>query len=100
MPSGNLRCDDCGRWISLASLTAGLTRHRLLTPDSHLTREEWETLCPPCLTKHRGAAGAHAAQSDQLLDDQESWEYEGYPPGPIPTVLPENLRPDTRPPSL
>ena len=38
------RCDVCGRFIALADFEAGATRHQL-TPDSHFTRETYETLC-------------------------------------------------------
>jgi hypothetical protein len=40
-----LKCDVCGRYIGYADLHAGRAVRRLLTPDSHLTREEYETLC-------------------------------------------------------
>lgn len=39
------RCDVCGRFISYAALDDGSATRHQLTPDSHLTREEYETLC-------------------------------------------------------
>jgi hypothetical protein len=39
------RCDDCGKFISYCDLENGKASHRLVTPDSAYTREEWETLC-------------------------------------------------------
>lgn len=39
------RCEVCGRFIPYADFDSGAARHTLLTPDSHLTSEEWETLC-------------------------------------------------------
>lgn len=38
------RCDACGRFIALADFDTGAVR-RLVTPDSHVSREEYETLC-------------------------------------------------------
>ena len=38
------RCDVCGRFIALRDFCRGAIR-RLLTPSSHFTREEYETLC-------------------------------------------------------
>jgi hypothetical protein len=38
------RCDVCGRFIALEDFDRGAVR-RLLTPDSHYTRETYETLC-------------------------------------------------------
>jgi len=41
------RCDVCGRFIPLSAFDVGGGAVRtLLTPDSHRSREEWETLCP------------------------------------------------------
>lgn len=39
------KCDVCGRFISYRDIESGKARHRLITPDSHLTSEEWETTC-------------------------------------------------------
>lgn len=49
------RCDDCGRFIALKEFERGGVR-RLLTPDSHFSCEEWETLCARCAQKERIAA--------------------------------------------
>lgn len=38
------RCDVCGRFIALCDFDHGAVR-TLVTPDSHFTREEYETLC-------------------------------------------------------
>ena len=40
-----LKCEVCGRFIPYADLDSGAARHRMVTPDSHLTSEEWETTC-------------------------------------------------------
>lgn len=47
------RCDSCGRFIALADFAAGEARRELVTPDSHVSRETWTTLC-----------AAHAAKED------------------------------------
>ena len=39
-----LRCDTCGQFIALTDFEHGATR-RLVTPDSHFTREEYATEC-------------------------------------------------------
>ena len=46
-----LKCDGCGRFVSYASLENKKSSRRLLTPDSHFTREEYETLCQKCIEK-------------------------------------------------
>lgn len=38
------RCDVCGRFIPMVDFEEGAVR-RLLTPDSHRSSEEYETLC-------------------------------------------------------
>lgn len=47
------KCDDCGRFIALADFDHGASR-KLLTPDSHFSREEYETLCSKCAAKEPG----------------------------------------------
>lgn len=39
------RCDVCGRFISMEDFDEGYAVRRLVYPDSHLTCEEYETLC-------------------------------------------------------
>lgn len=38
------KCDACGKFIKLYDFGHGAAR-RLVTPDSHYSREEYETLC-------------------------------------------------------
>lgn len=38
-------CDVCGRYISMADVLEGNAVHRMVTPDSDISMEEWETLC-------------------------------------------------------
>lgn len=38
------RCDVCGRFIAFDDFDHGAIRE-LITPDSHFTHEEYETLC-------------------------------------------------------
>jgi hypothetical protein len=43
------RCNVCGRFIALNCFHENASPRavrNLLTPDSYLTIEEWETLCP------------------------------------------------------
>lgn len=55
-----LQCHGCGRFIADADLASGKAMHRMLTPDSHLTSETWDTLCPKCHEKDRTASeGRH-----------------------------------------
>ena len=44
-----LKCDGCGKFIADAEFERGAKR-TLITPDSALTFEEWETLCAKCNT--------------------------------------------------
>ncbi len=39
------KCQVCGRFIPYRDIDSGAARHKLITPDSHLTSEEWETTC-------------------------------------------------------
>ncbi len=41
-----IRCDVCGRFLSFKDLREGTATVRLLTPDSHFSREEYERFCP------------------------------------------------------
>ena len=40
-----MKCDVCGRFIPFLDFVEGLAIHRLITPSSHISNEEWETLC-------------------------------------------------------
>lgn len=46
MKTDKLKCGVCGRFVSYADLDSGQAIHTMITPDSALTCEEWETLCP------------------------------------------------------
>ena len=39
------RCDECGRFIPLQDFADGEASRELVTPDSLVTRETFETLC-------------------------------------------------------
>lgn len=39
------KCDQCGKFIPMQELMDGIATHRLVTPDSFLTKEEYITLC-------------------------------------------------------
>lgn len=41
-----LKCDVCGRFIAYNDLHNGKAIHRMITPDSDISFEEFETLCP------------------------------------------------------
>jgi hypothetical protein len=42
------RCDDCGRFIAYEEFGNGAI-HKLITPLSACTWEEWETVCGKCV---------------------------------------------------
>ena len=46
----NPKCQVCGRFISFDDIESGKARHIMVTPDSHVSYEEWETLCPKGIT--------------------------------------------------
>ena len=39
------RCDDCGKFIPYRDFEKGKAIRSLITPSSHFTNEEYETLC-------------------------------------------------------
>lgn len=43
-----LRCDTCGKFIAYKDIESGKASHKMITPDSEFTPEEFETLCPDC----------------------------------------------------
>ena len=47
----NIKCDECGKYISFNDLYEGKATHYLVTPDSSVSCERWESYCPRCLTK-------------------------------------------------
>lgn len=49
MSDGWNRCDVCGAFIPIADFDSGLASREMITPDSELSTEEYETLCK----KHR-----------------------------------------------
>ena len=40
------KCDVCGKFISFFDLDTGKAIHRMITPDSDISIESFETLCP------------------------------------------------------
>jgi hypothetical protein len=44
------KCQVCGRFISFDDIESGNARHIMVKPDSHVSYEEWETLCPKHIT--------------------------------------------------
>ena len=44
------KCDICGKFISYSDFESGEATNTLITPDSELTSEEYQTLCK----KHKG----------------------------------------------
>lgn len=46
-----LQCEICGRFISYDALEHGWAIHKLLTPDSAFTAEEWETYHVRCMDR-------------------------------------------------
>jgi hypothetical protein len=42
----NPKCDECGRFVSYEDLINGRAVNKMVTPDSELTTETFETLCP------------------------------------------------------
>ena len=49
--TGSIACDYCGKFISYAQLDSGDARHFLSTPDSHFTKEEFESFHWNCRPK-------------------------------------------------
>ena len=45
------RCDFCGRFISIKDLDEGKAYIQMITPDSHFTKEEYESCCKGCKNK-------------------------------------------------
>lgn len=43
------QCDCCGRFIAFDDIQAGRAMHKMVTPDSDVSSETWETICPGCL---------------------------------------------------
>jgi acetyl-CoA carboxylase beta subunit len=39
------KCDECGKIIPYKDLESGAAIHRMITPDSDVSYEQFETLC-------------------------------------------------------
>lgn len=50
--NGQISCDFCGKFIAVAELIEQKATHSLLTPDSELTKEEYESYHHACLSAH------------------------------------------------
>ncbi len=50
-----LKCEVCGRFVSYADIESGAATHKMVLPDSDLSIESYETLCPKCKAKEYGA---------------------------------------------
>ena len=51
MAENSIRCDVCGRFISLNDLADERASHKLIYPDSDRSAETWESLCKQCAAK-------------------------------------------------
>ena len=49
-----LKCEVCGRFVSYADIESGGAQHKMVLPDSALSIESYETLCPQCKIKEYG----------------------------------------------
>lgn len=49
-------CDVCGRFLRFEDIRSGAAVHRMVTPDSDVSMEEFETLCPTHTTPSQGDA--------------------------------------------
>ena len=47
-----IKCDVCGRFVGYAELDSGEATHRMVTPDSDLSFETFETICRRCKVKY------------------------------------------------
>lgn len=45
-PNYREQCDVCGAFLSWRDIGSGRAIHRMISPDSDVSSEEWETLCP------------------------------------------------------
>ena len=52
--SNPLKCEACGRFVSYNDIESGAATHKMVYPDSALSAESYETLCPPCKIKEYG----------------------------------------------
>jgi len=39
------RCQVCGRFFPMADIESGKATHKMITPDSDWSYEQWESLC-------------------------------------------------------
>jgi len=46
--NNKFKCDFCGHFISYQDLENDESKHSMITPDSHYSIEEWETICKKC----------------------------------------------------
>lgn len=53
--NGNIACDYCGKFIAIDELIDQKATHSLLTPDSELTKEEYESYHHACFKQARRA---------------------------------------------
>lgn len=44
----SLNCMRCGKFVRRSDVLSGKARHVMLTPDSHVSSESWDTLCAQC----------------------------------------------------
>ena len=61
--STGINCNWCGRFIRLSDLESGAAYHTMITPDSHVSREEWESCCASCNAKNKQAKELPHAQA-------------------------------------
>jgi hypothetical protein len=43
-----IKCDGCGKFIGIQDLMEERASHHLITPSSHFSTEQFESLCPKC----------------------------------------------------
>ncbi len=62
----NLKCDDCGVFISFDDLANNRATHDLEYPSSDLTEETWLTLCPKHTLEYHASLGIGTTQQSAV----------------------------------
>ncbi len=66
------KCLECGNTVPDKHIMDGSATHKMLTPDSHVSSEEWETVCCHCVSLDRKDELTRLRAENEELKEAES----------------------------
>jgi len=77
--NNKIKCDSCGRFISIKNIENGKASHELRTPDSYYSCENYESYCENCKNSRdmmiEELQKIYRGEYSENFDEKEDEEY-------------------------